>query len=231
LKSDTGSQKAGTGTDAGAAENYPEIRYTSVTHPTREGLITYFERNIEIGKAEVHFADGAYEGCVYNGTGYYGQAPDALFVTIAEDAELTGDIALTSHVHGIFLDDRDVEDVIAAIEKANADQENITYVFLDTEGRATQDKEKAAAIQFTKFSNAETCLLGHVINQTHYNGLAVLDVTVEGTWTPVAEALVTRLEIKDGAHVKGEVTRLEDGSILIQPSDKDLAPGIYGEVQ
>ena len=213
--------------------------YTVVKEPTREGLPTYYEKDNGGGKVEVNFAGGDYEGCVYNATGYYEQAADALSVTIAEDASLTGDISLTSHVHGIFLEDRDVEDVIAAIEEANAyhesiggyykDLEDMEYVLLDADGYVTEDKKEAAAVQFTRFSIAEYYLLGHVINKTNYNGLASLDVTVEGTWTPTAESLLTFLDIKDGAHVLGKITELEDGSILVTPSKDELEPGQYGD--
>lgn len=209
--------------------DYAEIKYFAVEEPTAQGLFSYFERSTGAGSVQVRFANGTYEGCVYNGTGYYEQAGDALHVTIAKDAELTGDIALTSYVHGIFLDGREVDDVIAAIEKENeANEHSIEYVLLDADGNVTDDKEKAAAVQFTRFSGAACYLLGHVINKTHYNGLAAVYVTVEGTWTPTAESLVNGLEIKEGAHVKGKITRLEDGSILIQPSEEELAPGIYG---
>ena len=213
--------------------------YTVVAEPVQEDLPIYFEKIIGCGKAEVNFAEGDYEGCVYNGTGYYGQAADALYVTIAEDAQLSGDIALTSHVHGIFLYDRNVDDVISAIEEANAYHKNIggayeglddiEYVFLDTDGNVTKDKKEAAAIQFTRFSIAEYYLLGHVLNRTNDNGLASLHVTVEGTWRPAAESLVTYLDIKDGAHVYGKITELEDGAIAIIPSKEELKAGEYGD--
>ena len=212
--------------------------YIVVEEPTQEGIIAYYEKSTGGGKAEVSFANGDYAGSVYNGTGYYGQAADALYVDIADDATLIGDIALTSHVHGIFLDDRDVDDVITAIEEANAYHENIggyyeglediEYVFLDEEGNVTEDKDEAVAIQFTKFSVAEYYLLGHVLNKINYNGLSSLDVTVEGTWTPVRESLVTYLNVEEGAHVYGKLTELGDGTIVIVPSEEELEPGEYG---
>ena len=175
---------------------------------------------------------------INNGTGYYDQAADALYVNIAEDAALVGDIALTSHVHGIFLRDRDVDDVISAIDEADKYHENIggyyeglddiEYVFLDADGEITEDKDEAAAIQFTKFSIAEYYLLGHVLNKINNNGLAALDLTVEGTWAPVDCSLVTYLNVAEGAHVFAQAQELEDGSILLTPSDEELEPGEYG---
>ena len=211
--------------EAGSSEAY----FTEKTGFPEEGMKTGSGQMRKM--AQVRFANGTYEGQIYNGTGYYDQAADGIRVTIAEDAVLKGDIALTSHVHGIFLYGRDVDDIIAAIEEADAYHENtddITYVFLDEEGEVTEEKEDAAAIQFTKFSPAEYYLIGHVINKIHYNGQASIDVTVEGTWKPAGESLITYLNIKEGAHVYGELAELEDGSILVVPSNEALAPGEYG---
>ncbi len=190
------------------------------------------------GKVELNFANGEYTGDVYNGTGYYAQAADALYVDIADDAALNGDIALTSHIHGIYLDERDADDVIKAIDEANAYHkqiggyykglEDIGYVFLNGDGYITEDKDEAVAIQFTKFSIAEYYLLGHVLNKVFSNGLASLDVTVEGTWKPAHESLVTYLDVKEGAHVYGELIDMEDGSFLLLPSEEEIAPGEYG---
>lgn len=92
--------------------------YEEVAEPTDAGTVAYYEKTSPGSFVTLSIAKGEYEGDVYNATGYYGQAPDALEVTIADDAALTGDIALASHVHGIMLNDRDVDDVIAAIDEA-----------------------------------------------------------------------------------------------------------------
>ena len=186
---------------------------------------------------ELNLANGIYDGDIYNATGYYGQAADSLTVTIAEDAELDGDIALTSHVHGIWLNGRSADDVIAAIDEANAyhdeiggyyaDTDPIEYRFLDIDGRGTEEKDQAAAIQFTKFSIMEYYLLGHVLNMIRYNGRSIIDVKAEGTWKVRTASLLTSLEIADGAHVFGEIILLDDGSILLLPSDTEAAPGTY----
>ena len=183
-------------------------------------------------------AGGSYTGDVYNATGYYKQAADALTVTVAKNASLEGDIALASHVHGMWLHDRKVDDVVAAIEEANAyhaeiggyykDTEPMEYVLLDADGQVTEDKEKASAIQFTKFSTIEYYLLGHVLNMVYNNGLSTIDVNVEGTWRVASTSLVNTLQIAEGGHVFGEITELSDGTLLLVPAETELAAGTYG---
>ena len=219
-------------------EDAPDGGYREVENPTDAGTVAYYEKTTPGTYGTVLFEDGEYTGDIYNATGYYEQAADALDVTIAEDAVLNGDIALASHVHGMFLNGRNVDDVIAAIDEANAkhaEQEgyyagldDIEYVFLDENGAVTENKEEAAAIQFTKFSTMEYYLVAHVINQVYYNGAASLDVIVNGTWKPAVCSLVTYLEVADGAHVYGDLTEMEDGSFAITPSENEIEPGIYG---
>jgi len=216
-----------------------ESGYEVVENPTDEGTVAYYEKSTGGNKAELNFANGEYAGNIYNATGYYSQAADALTVNIADSASLEGDIALTSHVHGIFLNGRNVDDVIAAIENANAYHENIggyyeglediEYVFIGPDGQVTDDKDAAIAIQFTKFSTAEYYLLGQVLNMVNYNGLSAIDVYVEGTWKVTQQSLVTYLNIADGAHVYGEIIELADGSILLIPSEEELEAGEYGK--
>ena len=213
--------------------------YEEVAEPEQDGLIAYYEKTSPGTFATLTLEDGDYVGDVYNGTGYYGQAPDALEVTIADDATLEGDIALTSQVHGIFLDDRNVDDVIAAIDKANemhkeltegayANLDDIEYVFLDAEGEVTENKDDAVAIQFTKFTSLEYYLIQQLINKIYYNGESAINVIVDGTWKPAVVSLVTYLEIPDTGHVFGEIEDLGDGSFLIVPSDSEIEPGTYG---
>ena len=187
---------------------------------------------------ELNLAKGSYAGDIYNATGYFGQAPDALTVNIAADAKLDGDIALASHVHGIWLNGRKAEDVVKAIEEANEyhekvggyykNTEPVEYVFLDEDGQVTEDEAKAVAIQFTKFSIIEYYLMGHVLNMVNYNGLSSVDVNVKGTWNVASTSLVSSLNIEKGAHVYGEITELSDGSILIEPSKEEAEIGTYG---
>ena len=159
-------------------------------------------------------------------------------MTVAKNASLTGDIALASHIHGMWLHGRNVDDITAAIEEANAyhaeiggyykDTEPMEYVLLDEAGQVTEDKEKATAIQFTKFSTIEYYLLGHVLNMVYNNGLSTIDVNVEGTWRVTATSLVNSLTVAEDAHVFGEITELSDGTLLLVPSEKELAAGTYG---
>ncbi|MBQ9030895.1 MAG: hypothetical protein IJ106_05510 [Parasporobacterium sp.] len=212
--------------------------YAVVDEPNDKDIIAYYEKSTGGGEVELNLANGEYDGDVYNGTGYYAQAADALRVSIADSAALNGDIALTSHVHGMWLFDRDVDEVLAAIDEANAYHANIggyyeglddiEYVFMNAEGEITENKEEAIAIQFTKFSTAEYYLLGHVLNMVNYNGLSTIDVTVEGTWKPASVSLVTYLNVAEGAEVYGELYELEDGTILILPAEETIEPGEYG---
>ena len=215
--------------------------YSKVENPTDAGTVAYFEQTASGSYGTATFENGDYEGDIYNATGYFGQAGDALDVTIAADASLTGDIVLATHVHGIWLNGRNVDDVIAAIDEANAyhatfpeghyyaNLDDIGYVFIDAEGNITENKDEAVALQFTQFSTVEYYLVGHVINMPFYNGASHINVTVEGTWKPVNESLVTYLKVAEGAHVFAEVTDMGDGSFLITPSDTELAPGSYGD--
>ena len=212
--------------------------YAVVENPTDAGTVAYYEKSTGGNQVTVNFKNHLYDGDLYNATGYYNQASDALTVNIDVSATLQGDIALASHVHGIWLNGRPVDDVIAAIDAANAYHaniggyyeglEDIEYVFLDAEGAVTEDKDAAAAIQFTKFSTAEYYLLGQVLNMINNNGLATIDVNVDGVWYPQRASLVTYLKVAEGAHVYGTVTELEDGSVLITPSEETVKPGEYG---
>ena len=213
--------------------------YAVVENPTDEGTVAYYERATGGNKATLNLANGEYAGDIYNATGYYAQAPDALTVNIADSAVLTGDIALSSHIHGIFIGDRNVDDIIAAIDEANANHaniggyyaglEDIEYVFIGADGEVTEDKNAAAAIQFTRFSTAEYYLLGQVLNRVNYNGLSSIDVNVEGTWKVAAVSLVTYLNVAEGAKVYGDITELADGSYLLVPSDEMIPAGEYGK--
>ena len=215
-----------------------QITYWPVENPVDESIGIYYEQFVPGSYCTVTFENGEYEGDIYNSTGYYSQPADALDVIIAEDAALTGDIALTSHVHGVLLNGRDVDDMIAAINETNVYHpeveeyyetlDDITYVFIDADGNVTSEKDEAYAIQFYGFSELDDYLAGHIINMINYNGAAHLDVTVNGTWKPAYCSLVTYLEIAEGAHVFCEVTPVEDGSFIITPSDEEIEPGIYG---
>lgn len=211
--------------------------YEVVANPTDEGTVAYYEKSSGGSKVTLTLANGAYNGDALNGTGYYNQAPDALYVTIEDSAVLTGDIALTSHFHGISLEGRDVDQVIAAIEAQNARHaeiggyyeglEDIQYEFFNKDFQIC-GKEDAAYIHFTQFAIPEYFLLGQVENAVYANGLATADVTVNGTWIVEEESLVSYLKIAEGASVYGELIENADGTFTILPSQNLIPAGEYG---
>lgn len=214
-----------------------EDGYEVVENPTDEGTVAYLEKGTGGSQVTLSLANGEYDGDVFNGTGYYNQASDALTVTIEDSATLNGDIALTSHFHGISLEGRDVAQVVEAIEAQNARHEeiggyyegleDIQYEFLNADFEVCGE-EDAAYVHFTQFAIPEYFLLGQVENAVYYNGLATVDVIVNGTWVVEEESLVTYLEIAEGASVYGELVENEDGSLTILPSEDLIPAGEYG---
>lgn len=212
--------------------------YEVVENPVDEGTVAYYEKSTGGSKVTLTLANGAYNGDVFNGTGYYEQAPDALTVTIEDSAVLTGDIALTTHFHGISLEGRDVDQVITAIDEQNASHaeiggyyeglEDIQYEFLNADYELC-DKDEAAYIHFTQFSIAEYFLLGQVENAVYSNGLSTVDVIVDGTWIVENESLVNYLSIAEGATVYGELIENADGTFTLLPSQDTIPAGEYGE--
>ena len=216
--------------------------YYVVEDPVDEGTVAYYEKSAGGSEVTLDLKNGDYEGDVFNGTGYYA-SPDALTVTIADDASLTGDIALTAIFHGISLKGRDVDQVIAAIDAQNADHatvigypeywdegaalDDIEYEFLNENFEAC-DKADAAYLHFTKFTIAEYFLLGQVEDMVSYNGLSSIDVNVEGTWTVENESLVTYLNIAEGATVYGSLVENADGTLTLLPSADTIPAGTYG---
>ena len=216
--------------------------YNVVENPTDEGTVAYYEKSNGGSKVTLSLKNGAYEGDVFNGTGYFSQAPDALYVDIAGDASLQGDIALTATIHGISLEGRDIDQVIAAIDAQNASHadikgypeywegealEDIGYEFMDENFRVC-GKAKAKYIHFTQFCLAEAFLLGQTENCVFSNGISTIDVTVEGTWIVENESLVTYLKVAPGATVYGELTENADGTLTIRPSIQTIPAGEYG---
>ena len=216
-----------------------ESGYAVVENPTDEGTVAYYEKATGGNQATVNFANGEYAGDIFNATGYYAQAPDALTVNIADTASLIGDIALTSHVHGIEIEGKDLGEIFAPLDEANAAHEeiggyyegleDISYVFLDAEGEVIGKPDDAKYLQFTQFSTAEYYLLGQVVNFINYNGASTIDVYVDGCWTVEEESLITYLEVAEGAEVYAELIENEDGSLTLIPSSAPLAAGTYGK--
>ncbi len=208
-----------------------------VENPVDEGTVAYYEKSTGGSQTTLTLSNGAYEGDVFNGTGYYDQASDALKVTIEDTAILSGDIALTSHFHGISLEGRDVDQVIEAIEAQNATHEeiggyyegleDIGYEFFNADFEIC-GKDEAAYVHFTQFAIPEYFLLGQAEHAVNYNGIATADVFVEGTWIVEEESLVTYLNIAEDASVYGELVENADGTLTILPSQSRIPAGEYG---
>ena len=171
----------------------------------------------------VSYANGEYNGNIYNGTGYYGKSGDNLNITLGENAVLNGDIALTSTIKGVPYS----AEAIKGIEYYGDD---IQYVLLDAEGNETKDAAKAAFIQITDYTINEYFLQGHVQNLLHFNGASTISVTVgDGAeWTIADESLITSLVIEDGAVVKGALVENADGSVTITAGSSVIPAGTYG---
>ena len=189
------------------------------------------EQNVVIGsRVCLNLTSGKFEGDIYNATGYYAQAPDILEVNISQDAQLEGDIALTSYVHGIMLGETKAQDLADKINEINGDAEPgiIEYVFMDSRGQVTDTAEDAYAVQFTRFPEGAKQISGSVINYINYNGRSEVQVNVNGTWKVRSAALITCLNIDEKALVYGEIIELADKSLLIIPSEETIKPGEYG---
>ncbi len=170
--------------------------------------------------ANVVFMNGDYEGDLYNGTGYYGQAGDVMNVTVGENAALEGAIALTETFHGV---------PYSAEAKAFADAaDGVEYVFIDKDFNVTDKEADAAYIQFTQFTIDQYYMLCRMMNHIYSNGYAGVNVTVEkdGEWDVTGESLISYLKVE--GTVKGELTENADGTLTLVPSAKTVPAGEYG---
>ena len=169
------------------------------------------------------YTNGAYNGNIYNGTGYYGQRGDNLVVTVGEGALLNGDIALTSTVKAVPYS-------ASAMEGIAYYGDDITYVLLDAEGNVTVNEADAAYIQFTAYTMDQYFLQGHVQNKLHYNGASTIAVDVEagGVWVVAKESLITNLTVANGGVVYGDIIANADGSLTLVPSANIIPAGTYG---
>jgi len=187
--------------------------------PSRNGNETGASASNEM--ANVVFANGEYEGDLYNGTGYYGQAGDVMNVTVGENASLTGAIALTETFHGV---------VYSPEAKAFADAaDGVEYVFIDKDYNVTANEADAAFIQFTKFTIDQYYMLCRLLNHVYANGFAGINVTVEdgSVWTVTGESLISYLNASEGS-VYGKLTENADGTLTLTPSSVPLPAGEYG---
>ncbi len=195
---------------ASYGEGFPGVNYDAAT---RSGGNT----------VTISYANGTYNGNLYNGTGYYGQSGDNMVVTLGENAILNGDIALTSTIKGVPYS-------AAAIKGIEYYGDDIDYILLDAQGNVTKDESKAAFIQITKYTINEYFLQGHVENLTHFNGVSTIDVTVEdgAEWIVTGESLITKLTVANGAFVKGNLVENADGSLTITAGSSIIPAGTYG---
>ncbi|MCD8117844.1 MAG: hypothetical protein LUE21_12205 [Oscillospiraceae bacterium] len=214
-----------------------EDTYVEVENPTDEGTVDYYEKTYSGNDVTLDLLNNDYEGDIWNATGYYSENGDVLTVTLT-DATLTGRICLSTAPHAISLEGRDVEEVIAAIDAANADNATIVYgdadgldpieyEFLDADGNVCE-QEDAAYIHFTKWSVNQYYLLGHVENFVNVNGAANINVIVSqgSTWTVTEESVISYLKAE--GDVYGTLTENADGTITLMPGDELIPAGEYG---
>lgn len=220
-------------------ERVAEDTYVAVEDPTTEGIASYYEKTFSGNNVSLNLVNNDYVGDIWNGTGYYGENGDVLTVTL-ENAGLTGRISLSTAPHAISLEGRDVEQVLAAIDKANADNAGIVYgdcasldpieyEFLDAVGN-TCEKADAAYIHFTRWSVNQYYLLGHVVNFVNNNGAANINVIVgeDSSWTVTEESVINYLEVN--GTVNGTLVENDDGTVTLMPGGGTVAAGEYGEL-
>ncbi len=216
-----------------------ENTYVAIENPTTEGIASYYEKTFSGNNVTLDLENNAYTGDIWNGTGYYGENGDVLTVTM-DNASLTGRISLSTAPHAISLEGRDVDQIVAAIEAASAENAGITYgdvaglepveyEFLDAAGNIC-DKANAAYIHFTKWSVNQYYLLGHVVNFVNNNGAANINVIVgkDSTWTVTEESIINYLNVE--GTVNGTLVENADGTITLMPGNGTVSAGEYGEM-
>ena len=184
--------------------------------PSSNGNETGATANCE--EANVVFANGAYTGDLYNGTGYYGQAGDVMNVTIDKTASLSGAIALTETFHGVPFS----AEALAFAQNTDG----VEYVLLDKDYEVTAKESDAAFIQFTQFTIDQYYMLCRMLNHVYANGYSGLNVTVDGAWTVTDESLLTYLKVN--GTVKGTLTENADGTLTLVPGNGTVPAGEYG---
>ena len=218
-------------------ERVGEDEYVEVTNPENGAIPNYYEKTYSGNNVTLTLANNAYEGDIWNGTGYYGENGDVLTVTL-DNAGLTGRICLSTAPHAIALEGRNVDEILAAIDEANAENaaivygdydglDPIKYEFLDADGNVC-GKDGAAYIHFTRWSVNQYYLLGHVVNFVNVNGAANINVIVPAgsTWTVTDESVISYLKVE--GTVYGTVTENADGTITVLPGTTAVPAGEYG---
>lgn len=146
-------------------------------------------------QTEFNVTDADLKGNLYNGTGYGSNGGSALNVNLGGGASLTGVISSTETQHGDSLDNL---------------YKSFTY------------RTDAEGFNFDRTAQAAG-KLGHVINQSYYNGVNPVNVKLTGdaAWTVTGYSIVNNLDAKSAAitaekpvviSVKGTLTL--DGSVV-----------------
>ena len=208
--------------DPGFDENYSDSKLASYGQGF-PGLNYAVQPKTGGNTVTISYANGAYNGNIYNGTGYYGQAGDNLTVTLGANAVLNGDIALTSTIKGVPYSPM-------AIEGIQYYGDDIKYVLLDGNGNVTADPSQAAFIQITDYTINEYFLQGHVENKVFFNGASTIAVDVQdgAQWIVTGNSLITSLTVADGAMVKGTLTVNADGTLTLSAGHNIIPAGTYG---
>ena len=124
-----------------------EDTYVEVENPDNGNIPNYYEKTYSGSNVTLTLENNAYEGDIWNGTGCYGENGDVLTVTL-DNASLTGRVCLSTAPHAIALEGRDIDEVLAAIDEADAGNaaivygdydglDPIEYEFLDADGTIT----------------------------------------------------------------------------------------------
>ena len=220
-------------------ERVDETTYAAVENPTTDNIPNYYEKTFSGNSVTLTLANNDYEGDIWNGTGYYGENGDVLTVTL-DSASLSGRVSLSTAPHAIALEGRDIDEVIAAIDEASAENaaivygdydrlDPIEYEFLDANGSVCE-KDDAAYIHFTRWSVNQYYLLGHVVNFVNVNGAANINVIVPAgsAWTVTDESVISYLKAE--GTVYGTFTENADGTLTLAPGADIIPAGEYGSM-
>lgn len=172
---------------------------------------------------------GAYEGDIYNASGYYGQKAVDQVIRIGCDegtAAYTGDVNLACYMQGMAYSERAAK----AIDAYNENGGSMTYALIDAEGNVTESAEDAVYIQFVEYGQTEYWVFGHMVYKDFVNGFANIEIDVAdgSVWRTTEKSTINKLVVEPGAVVYGELAENEDGTITITASENVIPAGEYG---
>lgn len=177
-----------------------------------------------------NLSNGAYEGNLYNATGWYhsetwGQPADTLNLVI-DSAELTGAVSTTKSVHAVAYYDG-IEDAITAQNEINAQYgfADIEYVYMDENLQVVDDAADAAYVQFTYYTKLQYWILGHVINAPTNEGNAVVNVTLKNgaIWNVTETCYIDSLTVDDSSVITTDDDHLI--TVTVDGVETDIIPG------